>query len=192
MVQDGAARSLVGGQRVDGSTRSFNLRRALITCHSFSRPLIQWYGSGPGMEVRDGVAASACTTGNLITETSAGNMSRKSDETQHGPRSSWALEPLRHRSPGLAGSLRRYACLERILSLPSSPGLSTRSFFSLATSSRPQLGFENGWKTVGAELENCSENCGSLHLFRPSLNFPFRRIRSFQNHPWSRELSPRP
>jgi len=66
-----------------------------------------------------------------------------------------------------------------------------RVFFSLAASNRPRLGFENGWIAVGAELQNRSENCG-LRPFRLLLEFPFRRIPSLQNPPWSQELSPPP
>lgn len=41
------------------------------------------------------------------------------------------------------------------------------------------VGIENGWIAVGAELESCSENCGSLRLFRLLRDFPFRHIPSF-------------
>jgi len=50
---------------------------------------------------------------------------------------------------------------------------------------------EQRFSQVGT-FQNSSENCGSLNPFRLSLDLPFRRIRSFQNPPWSRELSPRP
>jgi hypothetical protein len=48
--------------------------------------------------------------------------------------------------------------------------------FPLAASNWDSI---NGRIAVGAELENRSENCGSLRLFRLSLDFPFKRIHTY-------------